>query len=423
MKTIRLYFKVIFGISIGLIYSVTFASHNECNSETCHKTQSLKECGACGSVSYCGRGCQSKDWTSHKKVCCPFEIKQSGIQGAGKGVFVKKKIKSGKKMGYEGDVIDNTKVLIELSQDAYAIGLSGGNKVVIGNPNVTDLKKAGTLINDGLVNSKEFELMTNFDPELDSFDDIKDFARKYMLRLMAGRDSPLDDNYLVPNMKFYEKDDQIIFESTKEISSGDELIAAYGLTYWAGRFKNTLLRKGYKIEIANRMRIAISEGVDEAFVKLETSPEELIDGGDIAMFYSDYMSIDDRVVNKEMLQSMGEHQKAFYRLFMASTLNNKLIHYLDQNTTLSDDSIDCADYDSVSAFFDKSNTILDQLRLKPNSEFYDSNGHMPRPHKMVIDFLEKNASTIDSFGKEATVKFSQIISILIRDLDRFAPVK
>lgn len=36
-------------------------------------TKTLRVCGRCKNVRYCGPGCQRKDWTQHKKVCCQKE--------------------------------------------------------------------------------------------------------------------------------------------------------------------------------------------------------------------------------------------------------------------------------------------------------------------------------------------------------------
>ena len=50
----------------------------------CHKAgDSIKKCGKCFSVSYCGRECQVGDWTRHKRLCVPVMIKDFGEKERG----------------------------------------------------------------------------------------------------------------------------------------------------------------------------------------------------------------------------------------------------------------------------------------------------------------------------------------------------
>lgn len=37
--------------------------------QVCEKTEGTKNCIGCKQVSYCGKGCQKKDWKGHKTVC------------------------------------------------------------------------------------------------------------------------------------------------------------------------------------------------------------------------------------------------------------------------------------------------------------------------------------------------------------------
>ena len=48
-------------------------------------TRTTKRCGKCGSVWYCSRDCQRRDWKTHKINCNPYEIRESN--GNGLGVF------------------------------------------------------------------------------------------------------------------------------------------------------------------------------------------------------------------------------------------------------------------------------------------------------------------------------------------------
>ena len=42
---------------------------------------SIKKCGMCLSVSYCGRECQVADWARHKRLCVPVMVKDFGEKG------------------------------------------------------------------------------------------------------------------------------------------------------------------------------------------------------------------------------------------------------------------------------------------------------------------------------------------------------
>ena len=46
-------------------------------------TGATNKCGKCGSVWYCSRDCQKKDWKTHKINCKPYEIRESNGKGLG----------------------------------------------------------------------------------------------------------------------------------------------------------------------------------------------------------------------------------------------------------------------------------------------------------------------------------------------------
>ena len=70
--------------------------------------ESLLQCSACASASYCNQRCQKSHWKEHKKSCHPFVLKE--IPGKNFGLVATKTIK-------EGEVLMRDKPLLVQSRN------------------------------------------------------------------------------------------------------------------------------------------------------------------------------------------------------------------------------------------------------------------------------------------------------------------
>ena len=71
---------------------------------------SIKSCAKCFSVSYCGKECQVKDWTRHKRFCVPVMIKDFGEKG--RGLVASRDFKI-------GDLIMTDKAVVSMPEPAH----------------------------------------------------------------------------------------------------------------------------------------------------------------------------------------------------------------------------------------------------------------------------------------------------------------
>ena len=75
----------------------------------------VMRCGACHAVTYCGPGCQKRDWARHKGLCVPLAVAE--LEDRGRGLVATKRMVSGDLV-----VRDEAVIRVEAEADTWQAG-------------------------------------------------------------------------------------------------------------------------------------------------------------------------------------------------------------------------------------------------------------------------------------------------------------